>query len=302
MALLDYVIVDLLSVVLVLVLPVFFILASIFIQLKAHCDSSAAVRPDGFKGETKLSNRARKIFLFQVKMLRHFYGSWVIDVDEDNGKFPTLLFGKPFPSWAVVMSTGVLAVMVCYITIMFINALLLRREYSCDLVRHEIGFECFQKNFENRYKYLSNPINCSEAEERDRIVCFKYTFNFPFAAGLAGGLLEFFPLLFTVPLFVIVKLASWTRFFKYVAFFLQLSMLLLILISCAMLFSTINGITHYIIGIDVYNYFTYVSLFAILLSVLVMPWSLAAAGNGYNNPPSNENDHIIQEAEKGNIP
>ena len=248
-----------------------------------------------------IGTRARKgkMYKFQINFAKAFFGDWVIDTEEEeDGTTFILLFKKRFPLWTLMMVTANEINMLVYIAAVFFNAFLIERSKECTSTFISPGFDCFPARGGD---FFANPINCSndfiDYEKLD-ITCLKFTMNFPFAAGLAGGLLEFFPLLFTIPLYAIVQLSNGNKHRKYIAYGIQWIVLVMIIVFGFVLF-VVSHIRDYVIGYDLYNVFTYVSLFAMLLSVLTMPWSLAIQPRAHDVPIAANPDYYIRKAEEG---
>ena len=280
-----YEIVDMLLFILLVILPIFIIVALLAFQFCYLSSAQRSVHPNNNERLKKKIERAKKITKFQIQFAKSFFGDWVIDSEERDGKLMILLFKKPFPMWTLMIVTIEQIIIIAYIAAIFFNVLLVERSYECD--QTQVGFDCFFYN-ENLTNF-DGPINCSNSSDGLLIDCRKFNFNFPVAAALAGGLMEFFPLLFTVPLFIIIKLANGNKCRRCGTYILQWIAFLFTII-CTLTMSDTN-IRYYIMGIQIHDYFTYIALFFTLLSVFVMPWSLAI------RRPSNSNKNKFEEQE-----
>ena len=269
-----YEIVDWLLMLVIIFLPIVIIVALLAFQFCYLSSAQRSVHPNNNERLKKKIERAKKITKFQIQFAKSFFGDWVIDSEERDGRLMILLFKKPFPMWTLTIVTIEQIIIIAYIAAIFINALLVERSYNCD--QTQVGFDCFFYYEDVGVRHLADPINCSNYSNTDGlfVYCCKFNFNFPVAAALAGGLMEFFPLLFTVPLFIIIKLANGNKCRRCGTYILQWIALLTILFCCVMVTGK-NGIRYYIMGIQIFDYFTYVALFSTTLSVLIMPWSLA---------------------------
>ena len=254
----------------IIFLPIVIIVTLLAFQFCYLSSAQRSVHPNSNERSKKKIERAKKITKFQIQFAKSFFGDWVIDSEERDGKLMVLLFKKPFPMWTLMIITIEQIIIIAYIAAIFFNVLLVERSYNCD--QTQVGFDCFL--YDENLTYFVGPINCSYSYDGLLIDCRKFNFNFPVAAALAGGLMEFFPLLFTVPLFIIIKLANGNKCRRCGTYILQWIALLIILFCC-LLVTGENGIRYYIMGIQIFDYFTYVALFSTILSVLVMPWSLA---------------------------
>ena len=121
--------------------------------------------------------------------------------------------------WALIVVTIDQVIIIAYVTAMFFDVLIVEKSYKYD--QKQVGFDWLTVH---NASYFIDPINCSDTllnSEEVKLVCSKFNFNFPVAGVLAGGLMEFFPLIFTVPLFFIIKLANRSRFRQCGTYILQ---------------------------------------------------------------------------------
>ncbi len=286
-----YIIVDSIAITVLLIATFAAMLFALFAVKQAMC--TTAVQPIGMK------KRKSKMYNFQLNFAKAFLGDWVLDTEEnDDGTTFILLFKTRFPDWTLLMVSANLMIMLVYIAAVFFNAFLIERTTDCTSTFFDPGFNCFIRDD----TVFIPSINCSDVDyEKHDIICLKFTMNFPFAAGLTGGLLEFFPLLFTIPLYTIIKVSNGSKFRMYIAYALQWFLLVIVMVLGIALF-LIKYVRQYVIGNDIYDFFTYASLFAILLSVLIMPWSLTIQPKIRDKLDINRNhspDYYIHRAEEG---
>ena len=295
MKLIYYITIDFIAVGIVTVVPLFVLIGLILLYCVYLRSAGRSIHPNK-ESLRKRDEKGRKIIQFQIQFARAFFGDWVIHSEERDGKPIIMIFKKPFPLWALVMVTIDQVIIIAYVTAMFFDVLIVERSYKCD--QNQVGYDCF---IVYNASYFTDPINCSDPlfnSEEVKLVCSKFNFNFPVAAALAGGLLEFFPLLFTVPLFLIIKLANGNRCRQCSTYILQWIVFFVLLI-CGLTILGNETVRTYVIGIDIYEFFTFCSLFAIVLAVIVMPWSLFIKIKSYNQDNVTSLDESIQRAEKG---
>lgn len=277
-----YAAVDWIAIAIVIIAPFVLIVISLVALVRGQCST---VHPVTFSD-------SKKSYLYQLKFSKALFGGWVLDIEEIDGHFTMLMFKQPFPLWSVTMVTTVSVNIIISITAVFFNTLLIDRRYDCNAI--DIGFDCFEANQVRDFDYFIDPINCSTYTGNTSVMCYKFTLNLPIAAALAGGLMQFYPLLFTIPLYVIIKLSNnEDRFHQVFAYILQWIVFLIVLLI-EMLLVLIDVIREHILGVDINNFFTYASLFITLQTVLAMPWSLAVRrtiGNDLTDP--------VQQVEKG---
>ena len=227
-----------------------------------------------------------------IKISKAVFGNFMIDAEERHGKMILLLYNKPFPLWSVLLVVTVLVNMTVYITTVFFNFLLIDRRY--DECTNDIGFDCYDLRNDSL-------LNCSELHVRDiniSIICYKLTFNFPTAATFVGGLMEFLPLLFIVPLYIIIKLINERSLLRRILIYIFQWIILLTLTTVGLFAFSDDYTRKYIVGgLNFLNIFTYASLFVILITVLVMPWSLVVRRT--DTVVSSELADQLQNAEKG---
>ena len=284
-----YEILDWLLMLVIIFLPIVIIVALLAFQFCYLSSAQRSVHPNSNERSKKKIERAKKITKFQIQFAKSFFGDWVIDSEERDGKLMILLFKKPFPMWTLMIVTIEQIIIIAYIAAIFFNVLLVERSYKCD--ETQVGFDCFIYD-ENLTAFIG-PINCSYSYDGLLVDCRKFNFNFPVAAALAGGLMEFFPLLFTVPLFIIIKLANGSKCRRCGTYILQWIAFLFIIISTLIMSDTY--IRYYVMGQQIHDYFTYVALFFTLLSVFVMPWSLAIRRPSNSNKKKFEPEQEIKD-------
>ena len=284
-----YEILDWLLMLVIIFLPIVIIVALLAFQFCYLSSAQRSVHPNSNERSKKKIERAKKITKFQIQFAKSFFGDWVIDSEERDGKLMILLFKKPFPMWTLMIVTIEQIIIIAYIAAIFFNVLLVERSYKCD--ETQLGFDCFIYD-ENLTAFIG-PINCSYSYDGLLVDCRKFNFNFPVAAALAGGLMEFFPLLFTVPLFIIIKLANGNKCRRCGTYILQWIAFLFIIISTLIMSDTY--IRYYVMGQQIHDYFTYVALFFTLLSVFVMPWSLAIRRPSNSNKKKFEPEQEIKD-------
>ena len=264
-----YIVIDFLS----------FINSSIGISISLSymiCFFIYSVRQLACKPRRQNDTKARMaLCYFKMNLAKAFFGDWVVNCnrEEPNGRIVLLLFKKQFPLWTLTLVTANQGIIIVYIAAVFLNALLIERSDDCKSAFTDPGFNCF---LPTNSDYYADPINCSDINvDEVEVLCLKFNINFPFAAGLAGGLLEFLPLLFTIPLYAIIKCTSKTsRKLQYTVYAIQL-IALLALMCCAFLLLIFETVREYVFGFNIYDFFTYSSFFTIMFFVLGMPWSLA---------------------------
>lgn len=80
--------------------------------------------------------------------------------------------------------------------------------------------------------------------------------------------MKFFPPLFTVPLFIVIKLANGSKCCQYGTYILQWIALLFVLF-CGLTMLGNDNVRYYVIGIQIFDFFTYNALFATLSAILI---------------------------------
>ena len=278
-----YTFVDWFAIAIVCLVPLIVIVVSCCLQLNLSKATCVFCTTDG---------KYREHLMVLIKISKAVFGDFMIDTEERHGKMILLLYNKPFPLWSVLLVATVLVNIVLYITTVFFNLLLIDRRYECTT---DIGFDCFHAVDVNSFNYGSTPFNCSELRDRDiPIICYKLTFNFPTAAAFVGGLMEFLPLLFIVPLYIIIKLINERSLLQRILIYIFQWIILLTLITVGLVAFFIIESRVYIMGNDINNLFTYMSLFVILITVLVMPWSLVV-----RRTDTVVSSELLQNVEKG---